>query len=699
MNTTKAAVYLTFLLQTTLFAPASAKDPQQFALSDSLQTQFRAIQQQMLNPALRNLAEMRQWTWNYENLLLDLQETGVSSIESDSALSELLNYHVPNIIYAPDLLLKNKLCIDFDDSIENIEPLTTALKKQYLTTTQSLKEKLRLPNSQSLIFVRIVRPGAYPSYTRFVHGGSRFLIMNEAWLRNQNGLSRSVGAMFTHTLIHIFLTDITRQYSREPLPEWFEEMVAIAMAGNQLSDFQYQNPGRKDSDKLLQQYNAGIHLKRKEGSQAFYQLVRRAILEGHAETQLFKLYGYPSFEAVTAEALTLNARFGRWLEDIFAIESHVVRITGPPLILILLIVIAATSFLKPKNWTNRLLQKYVRHFKFQTGLKLQKKNQLEAALDIFNRIVRENERSGNSPGLHSKSATAQKHIAEIQYTLFERLKNDIDKACDGTAQNGFIEWAETLCYQLERLQTKFDNKFEKQTREYLRQHAPQVITMAWTDRSERFRNSKSREEIIAASQACLEYIQLRNESAYFPRSTVKRQLGKLLTKWRKLPEKPRNRAMACESYLAAQKMEMICKRDNLELPFEAGLQITCDNLQIYCQLEQVQAAFDSGAWFDALQMLSDLYLPLEAHYTEPPLRRQILECFDNNLVDPIKDHRAELKDSFFSLMILELQKKHLQRLIKIGTTFSDEQMTCVYREKLKIASNLEKSLRAEGVAR
>lgn len=669
--------------------PSLSFHARQLSIVDSLRQKYEALKYELLNPKLMSKTQVRQWAWEYENLLLDLMEVGQSQVISDPVLDYVLNRFIPEIIYAGTPVLRDYLFVVMSQAVKRPDEVLAFLNDAQTETANALREYLRLPVPNLLTMILVVPHQTMMSIPAvdsiYAHGGSRFLVVDEDWLDQEAAKRR-----LKHTLAHLIISTISDLRTQEALSNWFSEACAIAVAQNESDDFR-DTPAPLPSSNMWEIHNAVRHLQQKKGSPTFHQFLRRTILGGETNTHLFKLYGYVTYESLLSEALSVDARFGRWLEDRLSIRSRVIRDSGPPAIFLLLIAVIAASILKNKDWLLAFRRSQVLRRRFKSAVRLYGSDKLEAALDKFHELIHDARLLEAAEGpliqMDGKIEKAQQLIEEIQLELFERLSADIGKAHVHN-DDSQIEWTETLCFELERLQKKFTINFAEDTALFLDDHAPTIVHAAWKKRKELFRLAKTPPQMAEGLRRCLAYVRDYHESDYFLEDIVDEETRKLLIRWTRQLQRVNSPVPACESFLTIQKIVEDCETEDYMLPFKARLQRVYEHFQVYCQLEQIDQTFSSGAVFDAIQMMSGLFAPLEAYYGNTIIRTRILSCFERNLIDEAEG----APDTFFNQMVIELQLKHLQQLIDICSKYADQELLIKYKKRIRELMEMSASL-------
>ncbi len=326
-------------------------------------------------------------------------------------------------------------------------------------------------------------------------------------------------------------------------------------------------------------------------------------------------------------------------------------------------------------------------------------NQLEAALDRFNTLVAGAPDGGDEEngltGEHAGLETARENREILQDKIFNRLVADIDKSAMEAANAGSSGWAETLCFQLERLQSKFDEAYRRKTRTYLQERAPEILNQVWAFRAHRFKGLSHPSDIGEAVQTCIHYIIAHRSSEFMPLKLVETQFSRLVSRWARVHLRPGGEPGACQSFLNAEKLRGLSEQEEISPTIVSGLEAACEKLRVACQVEQILTTGDAGARLDALNMLNDLYEPLQTCARDRMLQRRILDCFDRILVVPDEQPLPAQEDAYFYRIICEIQEKLLRKLVDAASKLSDHKMASTYRRRLE---RLTAARRTQGAA-
>jgi len=656
---------------------------------------FFSFKQQILHPELQYLSDVRKWALEYKKIANVIAQKDSASVADDQMFHYILQELTPKVVQAKHAVIRARLYIAFDAAAESDSNVIQKLDDLQHEALDYIETQLKLRAPQRLIFIYVQSDSLTAPQTSLslaMNGGSRFLAVNRADIFALD--KKKIGQFrrrFKHVLAQIWLRDIVQTQSRHQLPEWFLSVAAIQIANSEKNDFQ--------NIKLVESafqpkelVSLAEHLERERGSDTFIQFLKRSIRYGNPNTQLFKLYGYFSTDESIDQAVAINARLGRWIEDKLHLRNRFIRYSALHLILLIFLIFSCATFWKSADWRISIPRLRRVSRKFNKAVSLFENKEFEAALDRFNIFFQEvysaNILDAVLLSFQTKIDKARQYFNETQEELLDTSIREINIAISQKSEDAEAEQIENLCFQLERLQLKFDVEYAGKAEKYLQRVAPQAIKTAWTTRKERFKHAEQPKEISEFIQHCLDYSHAHNQSGYYASEQIDEELGKLCLKWSHFFETGVADESACESYLLTQKMADRCKSTESLLTFEPELRNLAKRLQIFCQMEQISRTFDNGKRLDALHSLEELLPGLEYFYKDQALRDNILDFLGNHLRPQTAGESDKQEDVFFNQMRRELVVGLLEKVIDVCGKAGDSKRATTLKKQLQELNSL-----------
>ena len=499
---------------------------------------FNDNMKRLYNPEIDNYYELIWWVQNFDEDLGIISEIFPQFENRDLELGRELVDHLQLFLNRENVEIQKRFIIAFLEQKWIDANFARSLNGAEREISGIFNNELKLPPLEGKFLVIVTdKPEGHQSIAHtagYTIKASRVIVVFRSYFNEHDWKLPDYEAFqrtIKHELVHAHVNTYAGYWNSMNFPEWFQEVVAINLAGDRKFDI-HGNTIVKMPKKYLEWYRISKFLTKKYGQYKFYEFVRFCLVDGDLTKGLYTYYGYKNYDEldwaslnVFQKASTIIAR--SWHKMVRRLKS---TSFGEAIFLLIGIMIPLALIYFSAGESVQLIKDINQDYR--SGIQLDKDSQFDDALITFRKVLENLQKVSWYETLFVAKKKKEKHcVAQVEMLQRKILESGIDIIEREKYSN--IYKAEAECYLLEEKQFRrnlFENEFLVQYHSYINKNAPALIRKAFNDRLLSVNRIETLDQSVEFLRDIHDYEFKHRISRFFPRDLYISYLSRLLQK-------------------------------------------------------------------------------------------------------------------------------------------------------------------------